>query len=119
MLSKMQDFLAKVFDQRGGTWTGAATASVIGMAWIEFIQSGFDRPVLVNGQPLIDNNVVVTISGWHPQAPPWWIVGPACIYLALLAFFVVSKQGTYFVDSRWNSPAGEKPKPGPPPPPGP
>lgn len=107
----MKDFLSRLFDQRGGTWIGLATCSVILQAWLEFVTSGFSRPLLVDGRPVVLDNVVATLPGWHPQTPPWWVVGAAAIYVVILGFFVVSKGGTYFIDSRWNSEQGKRPEP--------
>ena len=84
----MKDFLSKVFDQRGGVWVGVASTVVILMAAIEFVTSGF----------------VAGVVGWHPKAPIWFVALPAGIYAFILGAFVISKSGTYFVDSKYNSP---------------
>ena len=104
MLSKIQNFLAKIFDQRGGTWVGATSATALFMAVSEFITSGFGRP----GMP-----------GWHPIAPAWFVAVPAGLFCFILGMFVGTKGVNYYMDSRFNSPAGEKPQPQPPPPHGP
>jgi len=99
------------FDQRGGTWVGLSTFSVVLMAWIEFLCSGFKRPIInAVGMPVIQDNVVMTMHGWHPYAPSWWIVGATCIYVIILGAFVLSKSGTYFIDSRYNSPQDKPPE---------
>lgn len=107
----LQTFLSNVFDQRGGTWAGLATLSAILMAWVEFIFSGFNRPLLnATGVPVVVKDVVVCMPGFHPFAPSWWIIGVTSVYTIILGAFVLSKQGTYYVDSRFNSPQDKSPE---------
>jgi hypothetical protein len=72
------------FDQRGGVWVGASTLLTIALVILESLK------------------VIV--------APSWW-VSPTGIYTIILGFFVLRKGTDYFVDSRWNSPPGERPAP--------
>lgn len=74
----------KFFDQRGGVWVGVSTLVTL---------------VLV----LLESCKVIV-------APAWW-VSPTGLYAIILGFFVLTKGGTYFVDSRWNSPEGQRPQP--------
>lgn len=107
----LQKILSGTFDQRGGVWVGLGTFTVILMAWVEFVMSGVKRAALnAAGLPIMQDNVVVTLPGWHPSAPSWWIVGTTCIYVVILGFFVMSKSGTYFVDSKYNSPPDKPPE---------
>lgn len=86
---------ATAFDQRGGTWVGISSASVAVMALLEFVTSG----------------IKAGVPGWHPVAPAWFVGVPAGIYLAILGCFVIGKGANYYMDSRYNSPMGERPKP--------
>jgi hypothetical protein len=91
----LQDFLSRVFDQRGGTWVGVSTAAATFMALTEFVTSGFKAGV----------------SGWHPAAPLWFVAVPAGVYIAVLTLFVVNKGSNYYMDSRYNSPPDQRPAP--------
>lgn len=81
----MKDFLSKIFDQRGGVWVGISTFAVVLMALVEFVHSGY-------------------------KAPPWFVALPLGIYAFILGAFVISKSGTYFVDSKYNSPPDKPPE---------
>jgi hypothetical protein len=70
------------FDQRGGVWVGMSTALTFGLVGLE--------------------------AAGVCKAPAWW-VSPTGVYAIVLGFFVLSKSGSYFVDSRWNSQAGAPP----------
>jgi len=92
-MSTLQDILSKIFDQRGGTWVGVSTSAAVFMAITEFVTSGFRAGV----------------SGWHPIAPAWFVAVPAGVYIAVLTLFVLNKGTSYYVDSRFNSPADQPP----------
>lgn len=72
------------FDQRGGVWVGMATMLTFLLAILQTAK------------------VCV--------APDWWVSSTG-LYTIILGFFVLRKGADYFVDSRWNTPPGERPAP--------
>ena len=99
-----QKILSGVFDQRGGTMVGISTACVTFMAFMEFVTSGFNRPIIADGK------VIGSMIGWHPVAPAWYVAVPVGIFAFILGLFVINRGTSYYMDSRYNSPQDKPPE---------